>query len=360
MKRAFTISLIILFIAAAAPAQITLNSSDVVNIYSSIRYNHSDTLTTSVNIGAPGGNNIWNFSSLLSHNTASFENVSPAATPYIADFPSANLVTKSKTLITEGQFADYYAYVNLSDASFTVLGGEMGITYQGFPLQTKMVNNPGERSMIFPATYNTQWVENFSYTLSTMMGGMVMNSFTEKHTTYYTIDAYGTLTVPGGATTEALRIKKDTRYILTRDNSWHRRISYEIMTKNGLSVAFHVVDTLTADHGTITVDNVSWSTSTAVGVKETGQLPLYVSLSQNYPNPFNPATILKYDIPEAGEVELKVYDMLGREVAALVNQRQDAGSYNVSFDASRLCAGIYLARLHSGSYSKSIKMNLIK
>ena len=83
-------------------------------------------------------------------------------------------------------------------------------------------------------------------------------------------------------------------------------------------------------------------------------------LEQNFPNPFNPSTTIHYQIPNAGHVMLKVYDMLGREVATLVNQEQEQGRYSAAFDASRLASGVYITRLTAGDYTKTLKMVLMK
>ncbi len=114
------------------------------------------------------------------------------------------------------------------------------------------------------------------------------------------------------------------------------------------------------------------STSTLVGIKKTDteELPKGFELFQNYPNAFNPTTKIKYSIPssshlgkgrtEVGLVTLKVYDILGREVATLVNKEQPAGTYQVNFDASSLTSGIYFYRIKIGSFIKSKNMILLK
>lgn len=89
-------------------------------------------------------------------------------------------------------------------------------------------------------------------------------------------------------------------------------------------------------------------------------LPDKFNLSQNYPNPFNPSTTINYTIPERGQVELKVYDVLGREIATLVKKEQQAGSYEVRFDASKLTSGIYFYKLQSAGFVESRKMVLLK
>ena len=89
-------------------------------------------------------------------------------------------------------------------------------------------------------------------------------------------------------------------------------------------------------------------------------IPATYSLSQNYPNPFNPTTNIKYSITKESQVTLKVFDILGRDVENLVNQKQAAGSYEVNFDASKLASGVYFYRLTAGDFVQSMKMMLIK
>ena len=89
-------------------------------------------------------------------------------------------------------------------------------------------------------------------------------------------------------------------------------------------------------------------------------LPAEFSLSQNYPNPFNPSTSIKYSVPSNEYVSLKIYDVLGKEVATLVNQEMNAGIYEVQFDASQFTSGVYIYRLITEDLSISKKMILIK
>jgi hypothetical protein len=89
-------------------------------------------------------------------------------------------------------------------------------------------------------------------------------------------------------------------------------------------------------------------------------VPRTFELSQNYPNPFNPSTVISYQLPVVSEVSLKVYDLLGREVATLVNQRQEAGRYQVVFDASRLASGVYFYRLQAGAFVETRKMMVVR
>lgn len=81
---------------------------------------------------------------------------------------------------------------------------------------------------------------------------------------------------------------------------------------------------------------------------------------ENYPNPFNPTTVINYQLPKDGYVKLKVYDMLGREIATLVNENQNAGYYKVNFDASRLTSGVYIYTINANNFFLSKKMLLMK
>lgn len=88
--------------------------------------------------------------------------------------------------------------------------------------------------------------------------------------------------------------------------------------------------------------------------------PAQMQLYQNFPNPFNPATKISYDIPGKQNVNLRVYDMLGRVVQTLIDEPQNAGRYTVTFDAKSLASGIYLVRLQTNGYDKTIKIALVK
>jgi photosystem II stability/assembly factor-like uncharacterized protein len=96
-----------------------------------------------------------------------------------------------------------------------------------------------------------------------------------------------------------------------------------------------------------------------VSIEEISQPEVY-SLKQNYPNPFNPTTTIEYAIPSLSTVILKVYDILGREVATLVSEEKLAGRYMVTFDGSGLSSGVYFYRLETGGYSDIKKLILIK
>lgn len=162
---------------------------------------------------------------------------------------------------------------------------------------------------------------------------------------------------------------------------WNNNRWYGISTASG-----NVLDSLSWNYGTrtafvipralaISADGLTmylgtFSTGTpavqkftrqsVVSVDRTSELANEFKLSQNYPNPFNPSTRISFTLPQAGDVTLKVYDMLGREVASLVSGNMPMGSHSVNFDASGLSSGIYLYELRSGNVRITNKMTLMK
>ncbi len=102
------------------------------------------------------------------------------------------------------------------------------------------------------------------------------------------------------------------------------------------------------------------STDTGTGVTPAGETPGRFHLEQNYPNPFNPSTHIGYALGATGPVRLTVHDVLGREVAVLVEQVQPAGTYGVTFEATHLPSGIYLYRLDADGRQVVRRMLLLK
>ena len=113
---------------------------------------------------------------------------------------------------------------------------------------------------------------------------------------------------------------------------------------------------------TVVARSLRWlMENVTVGVDQNSiKTPLTFSLDQNYPNPFNPTTKIKYSIPSAGYTTLKVYNVLGKEVATLVNGEKQSGTYEVQFDASKLASGVYFYKLESNGMVQSKKMVILK
>jgi len=137
------------------------------------------------------------------------------------------------------------------------------------------------------------------------------------------------------------------------DNALYRTDSFQLTDTTG-----------SAPNGLIYFDSYSFVTKQPSGTvdirNEDETLPAGFYLAQNYPNPFNPSTEISYRLADDGQVSLRVYDILGNEIALLVNEYQRQGVYNVSFDASNVSSGIYVYELSSGEKRQSRKMILVR
>jgi len=105
---------------------------------------------------------------------------------------------------------------------------------------------------------------------------------------------------------------------------------------------------------------VVWPERMAVANEPGAELPSTLELHAAYPNPFNPSTTLRYDIAEPGNVRIRIYDTLGREVAELINEQQAAGSHEISFHAEGLATGVYVARMEAGGEVRVQRLTLIR
>jgi len=132
-----------------------------------------------------------------------------------------------------------------------------------------------------------------------------------------------------------------------------------ILAKNGASAQFNVGDT-SAVSGTASVYSLQWTGATPTAVRQVTNAPVAFSLAQNYPNPFNPSTTIRFALPERLTVSLRVYNLLGEEVASLVQETLNAGEHVVDFNASRLASGMYLYKLEAGSLMQVKRMMLVK
>ena len=119
----------------------------------------------------------------------------------------------------------------------------------------------------------------------------------------------------------------------------------------------HMPDTLQLDPDNWILREIQVVLSTP---NDASELPKTFALHQNYPNPFNPITTITYELPKSSQVNLSVYDMLGREVSVLVNERRNAGVHEVKFDGSGLASGLYLYRFQAGDFVATKRLLFLK
>lgn len=135
--------------------------------------------------------------------------------------------------------------------------------------------------------------------------------------------------------------------------SWKNPPEPGFTTKISAYVGIFIQDITTSATHFLDTNTISISQISSV-------VPAEYKLNQNYPNPFNPATVIRYSIVENGFTSLKIYNSIGKEVATLVNQKQNAGTYEFKWDASQYSSGIYFYRLQSQDFIETKRMMLLK
>ena len=145
-------------------------------------------------------------------------------------------------------------------------------------------------------------------------------------------------------------------------------ISYEqssgllSLTAPGYSGTVQLICTVTDDSAAAVSDTISVEVIDPTGIEDylAEQLPEEYKLNQNYPNPFNPSTAISYQLKAASEVSLEIFNVLGQKVATLVNEKQQAGSYSVRWNASAFANGVYFYQIRAGKFIQVRKMILMK
>jgi hypothetical protein len=337
-----------------------------------------DTLTTQLNIGSTGATS-WDFSTLLTHTRMNLKSVVPSSTPYFtANFPTATYALADTAFVYkfyDKAFGEVvlkgvgFNYMTLSGSDFLdhglkgagnayLLGGSLVA-----PAQGQWTRSPAAIYYRLPMRLGTSWTTTYKEILVgsafvALFGGTIpVGPDTTSHVITYTVDAYGPLTVPGGGAQEALRLRKVD--LFTNKNGSGARVGYVILAKNGASAQFNVKDT-SAISGIDSVYAIQWTGATPTAVRQVSNAPLSFGLAQNYPNPFNPSTMIHFTVPERQAVTLRVYNLLGEEVATLVDQVVNAGENVVEFKATGLATGMYLYKLQAGSSMQTRRMLLVR
>ncbi|MEO8210767.1 MAG: M14 family zinc carboxypeptidase, partial [bacterium] len=188
---------------------------------------------------------------------------------------------------------------------------------------------------------------------------IIILSFWYKHTIDTLDNAYVDVSGDNGVTWQS------AKYYNKTVSTWTKEVLDISNLVNGsasMKIRFSMISNGTVTADGIYIDNIKLAgyNSIATSISGNTEAPVNFSLSQNYPNPFNPKTVINYSIPTSQNTTLKVFDLLGKEVMTLVNERQDAGSYSVSLDGSNLSSGMYYYKIESGNFVDTKKMLLIK
>jgi hypothetical protein len=155
----------------------------------------------------------------------------------------------------------------------------------------------------------------------------------------------------------------DQQFVMTIDTTRGNPSAFDWMIPTNLTVGpnYKIVVVSMEDGAVVDTSEGTFSIDPATGIEtQDTEIPDEYKLSQNYPNPFNPLTSIEFAIPNDEFVNLTVYNMLGKTISTLVNERMPGGNYEVNFDASDLSSGVYFYRLTAGSFVNIKKMVVIK
>ena len=343
MKKIILITILLFIGVLNTRSQLTLTSSinpTAGDIEVQVRAD-----TTGIYQGNSGANQFWNFPSLSHVDSTNNGWILPSNTPYGSQFPTSNICALDTC----------YNYFNETAALCELVGY--------FSHGTAIHYSNPETIITFPFTYNSTGSDNFAALI-------LNNGDTLYHsgTTTFLGDAWGTINLPFGTFLNSLRIK--TIISMNDSSAMYQQNVHTVYTIYDWYVPGKKFFVLKIMYSTITIPNFGTYSSknvfydpsnVPIGViRISNNVPDKYSLNQNYPNPFNPSTNIRYQIATNSNVKLTVFDILGRDVATLVNEKQEAGTYEIKFDASKLSSGVYFYKLEAPGYTITKKMNLIK
>ncbi len=355
---------LLLVTATTALAQISITAADFSSqlTVGNRLINRSDTLTTTANIGAPGATaNTWNFGALNTHRLDTLRSLNPNGTPFLSQFPGSTHALQT-SLTVQGITATLFQYLKLQTNLLNPGAMGSGEVFPGVTGTLRLRNVPDATVFQFPMILNTTWTS--TYAESTIIAlpppippQVSITNYTETHT----VDAHGNLTLPGTVGThQALRLRNDSRFSSSTAGSG-RNISYRFLARNGASVAITAADTLQPASGTINIKRIfAWSGPIQTDVRISDIVPSAFTLMQNYPNPFNPSTRITYQVASEAFVSIKVFNLVGQEVATLVSESKSPGTYALDWAADGIPSGAYFYKMQTTRFTATRRMMIVK
>ena len=268
------------------------------------------------------------------------------------DLNAANLIAL-ETYGRTGTDSVALSFMDLTDDGFFVRGGasrgDFDDTSAGLE-EVSFTFKPALQIMKFPLTMGTNWVSATELSSSDLPG------FAFEMEESYVVESWGRLVTPHGEM-EALKLRNETitRFEVEGIELADTSYTIQFVTKGVFSASIEL-----DGEGTVIGAGYTIDSGTGQPTEPGAEVPTRVALAQNYPNPFNPSTTITFDLPQATSVRLAVYDVLGREVAVLVDGVRPAGSNAVPYQADALPGGVYLYRLEAGAESHIRQMVLLK
>jgi hypothetical protein len=368
MRKGMIIFAAILALAAVGQAQISITARDVPRtVGQQFRYfAQSDSIY--VNIGNPGGPQTWDFTTGDTSFIGTDLYLNPAQSP--PQFSRANVVIQTDQMNLFGFTDPGILYCGLGTSRFLLIG--IATTFQGAPVEVPFL--PYIQQYPLPLRMGRTWSnpvsvdQQFSYAGDTYR--LVLNATINSE-----VDAYGTVNVPLGSY-ESLRIKNAVNYDATI-YIWLLFVWVPVYEQSGTTYNY---DWRAATVGTalgITTNSAAQGVTYINGLRrlmgtsnlDAGGLPVAMlptaepesfDILSSYPNPFNGQTTIQYNLNEATEVDLRIFDLIGRQVAQLEEGYQEAGTHEIGWQPGDLSAGLYFVRLKMGSQMRQQVMIYLK
>ena len=347
-RSAPVVSLFFIFgLFSDSPAQVSITLDQFKAILTpglTHTYTNSDQTLNVVDIGKPGGPNIYDFSNVQLPAYSVSNNYYVSSVPMMISRYPSNAVTmgESPDLVERNP-----VFIFGQDTVF-VLGEATVSTPQEYKHYI-----PYQIMGKFPITYGYSFSQSLTaYDTVFSSSGTVDSSYSFNVNNITTVDGYGTLKI-NGSQVECLRLKLDHTSLGDKE--------FIYMTREGIFIDIMVPSTQ-PDSGAVEINHMTVLISSSfTDVKDIKtETPAEYSLSQNYPNPFNPATTISYQIPSYNHVTIKVYDMLGKELQTIVDENKPQGNFNVTFNAGSLTSGIYFYRMQAGNFIDTKKFIVLK
>ncbi len=351
-------------------AQITITQSDIDADYLNQKWvSVSDTTTDTFNLGtASSSSQTFDLSGIVfapatvRYDTADY--LPPAGQLRASDYPSA---TACLTFVIDSTILGY----NLTQTFVEYFTSQVDGAYNlGYVLRMQIspappppmsadttmefFHKPGLLAFPLPLTLGT--TRSVTDTLTDASGPKIVQAS-------FSADGFGTVKFPGGQSMSAIRVIHDeiVTMIVNGISMREPKTRYIEFYAQDLSQIAIEVDT-NYSSGIAPASSYRYSRkAVALGVSDRkGVLPQTFSLEQNYPNPFNPSTAISFQLPERSFVVIKIFDMLGREVATIMDQNMEAGVHEVEWNASQQPSGVYYYRIEAGKNSAVKKLLLLK
>jgi len=356
----------IVWMAVPASAQTTISIIQAESMLDRGFTHTPDSVTARLYVGSAGSNTLWDFSNLKANIPIALKPVAVASTPYgFARVGATHAHTGQASISYSGISViatawRYYTYAKSPGGATATLGTLGDMAAGTVPLfgngLAEWVNARPDTMYALPVNYLSTWTSSYTDTSFLLLGtSYIIPVAVKSHKATYTVDAYGAMKMPGGIIEQALRIKRvdtmstgavEVRYIFISD----RFARVEVTAKD----ASQAGDTIDVTSPTW------WNVAIPTDVKIVDSAPVEYRLSQNYPNPFNPTTTIRFGLPERSAVTVKVFNLLGEEVATVVDGIYDAGERAVEFDAANLSSGVYVYRLQAGTFTQTRKMVVLR